>query len=182
MIQKIADKYDGYPGFLTDLYYDEYKDSLGDITEEQFWWGMCCADRPFIGEELANKVDEWCCDKWKEILRGLAHLFQNSLEETCSMANPYEEEYQKAKKEHRAKYPGVYGYGEDVPGNPEAHPTPNGGTTLSEKSPYTMWNLPEYKEIYEKQEKAQKELESTLKQNREKALRLFAKYLPYLAL
>ena len=98
------------------------------------------------------------------------------------MTNPYEEEYQKAKKEHRAKYPGIYGYGEDVPGNPGAHPIPDGGIILSEKSPYTMWSLPEYKEIYEKHEKAQKELESTLEQNREKALRLFAEYLPCLAL
>ena len=148
MIRIIADKVHTIPYFTYELYYKKHKEELGNIGFKKFMDGISDSNHPYIGAKESGKADRWCFAYWKRALKKLADLFRDSLEETCSMKNPYEEEFRKAAEEKKDK-----------------------------AAEYSMAELPEYKEIWWKHFAAQMAIERKLESNRKKALRLFAQYL-----
>jgi len=48
-----------------------------------------------VDEELFDKKDDWCSNKWNEIIDELICLFKESNEDYCSKQNPYDIETEK---------------------------------------------------------------------------------------
>ena len=100
----------------------------------------------YLGENYTNAegilVNDTCHEEWDKILDEMIFLWRESREETCSLKNPYEEEYDKAFDEFHEKY-GVFGEKLQTEAELEENRKRGGGGTV-----HFMDELPEYKELY----------------------------------
>lgn len=62
----------------------------------------------YLGKDYTNEngvvVNDECHKEWDEILERMIFLWRESLEDTCTRKNPYEEEYWKAQDEFEKMY------------------------------------------------------------------------------
>lgn len=111
--------------------------------------------------------------EWDKILDEMSFLFQEALEETCSRKNPYYDEHMRQFSEFNERF-GMFGERLQT----EEELARHGRTGCS--TVHFMRELPEYQEIDEKYEAAEKELEEYREQCRVKAMELFTKWMPHL--
>ena len=126
-----------------------------------------------LGENYTNEqghvVNDTCHEEWDKILDRMIFLWRETDEETCSKKNPYEEEHRKAYEEFDAKY-GMLGEG--LLTDEEREESKKGrGTRV-----HFMSELPEYKEISEKYEAAERELATYRDKCKDEAMDLMKRY------
>lgn len=99
----------------------------------------------YLGENYTNDkgvlVNDTCHEEWDKILDKMIFLWRESREESCSLKNPYEEEYTKAFVEFYERY-GILGEKLQTEDELKENQKRGGGGTV-----HFMDELPEYKEI-----------------------------------
>ena len=116
-------------------------------------------------EEKEKEVIE----HWDKILAEMAFLFREAHEETCSKANPYEEEYLKA-HENFAKQYGDWGEKLKTPEEIEEEKTKHVYVM------HTLGDVPEYKEVLDKYIEAEKEIDKYRDECKDKGLKMFGEW------
>ena len=101
-----------------------------------------------IAHAIANtgrpvKIDNDGMQKWQDILSEMVFLFREANDETCTKENPYEAEYDKANDEFTTRF-GFWGDGLKTE-KEKAEEKRRGAYRM-----YTLGDVDEYKEIYEK--------------------------------
>ena len=118
-------------------------------------------------EELRDKVADYGNEKWGEILSEMIFLLREANADTCSMVNPYEEEYGRVWEEFQEKY-GERGEKllteEENVKETRSHPI------------YSPSHLPEYKEIIELYLEEERKISEYQVQCKDKALEMFSKW------
>lgn len=104
-------------------------------------------------------------EEWNKILSDMIQCFKDSNEETCSVKNEYEEEYDKASSEFINKY-GLLGHKLETEEEKES----------DKHTVHFMDELPEYKDIHDKWFNKEKELAEYRQKQLDKGLELFVKY------
>lgn len=125
-----------------------------------------------LGENYVNDkgilVNDKCHAEWDAILDEMVRLFRESVEDTCSRKNPYDEEHAKAHEEFTEKY-GLCGEKLDPePADPN----------VPCRRMHFLREVPEYAEIDRKWEAAERELEQYRTECRHEAMAMFAEWLP----
>ena len=120
-------------------------------------------------EELRDKIDDYGNEKWGEILSEMIFLLQEANEDTCSKANPYEEEYHRVSEEFRKKYGE---WGEKLLTEEEKVKAKKSGSHPI----YLPSHLPEYKEISNLYFNKERKISEYQAQCKDKALEMFSKW------
>ena len=120
-------------------------------------------------EELRDKIDDYGNEKWGEILSEMIFLLQEANEDTCSKANPYEEEYHRVSEEFRKKYGE---WGEKLLTEEEKAKAKNSGS----QPIYLPSHLPEYKKIIELYLEEEYKISEYQAQCKDKAIEMFSKW------
>ncbi|MBP3677645.1 MAG: hypothetical protein J6I97_04795 [Agathobacter sp.] len=111
----------------------------------------------YLGENYTNDkgilVNDTCHDEWDKLLDHMIFLWKESAEDTCTRKNPYEEEYDKAHREFEARY-GFLGEKLQTEEELEENRKRGGGTI------HFMDEMPEYKDIWEKYNAKELELDT----------------------
>lgn len=107
--------------------------------------------------------------RWDKILSKMISAWRDSGEDTCSVKNPYEEEYTKALDEFTDKY-GIFGEGLKSEEEKEREKTSPG------KRIHFMDELPEYKDISKKHFDYERKLDAYREQKKNEAFNLTKKY------
>ena len=154
MLQDIKNNKYGYPSVL--------------LEEGMAHYGLKSVDEyNAASKELRDKVDDYGNEKWGEILSEMIFLLQEANEDTCSMVNPYEEEYGCVWEEFQEKY-GERGEKllteEENVKETRSHPI------------YSPSHLPEYKEISELYLEKEHKISEYQAQCKDKALEMFSKW------
>lgn len=130
-----------------------------------------------FGENYANSkgilVNDTCHEEWNKILDRMIFLWREAKEETCTMKNPYEEEYMKAFVEFEEKY-GTFG--KNLQTEAELERTKVTGA----RRVHYMDELPEYKEIYDKHYEAERKIAIYRAKSQGEALDMLKEYFYYL--
>ena len=112
----------------------------------------------YLGENYTNAdgivVNDSCHDEWDKLLDHMIFLWRESAEDTCTRKNPYEEEYDKARTEFTDKY-GLLGEKLQTEEELEENCKRCGGGTM-----HFMSELPEYKDISDKYNAEELELDT----------------------
>lgn len=112
----------------------------------------------YLGENYTNDkgilVNDTCHDEWDKLLDHMIFLWRESAEDTCTRKNPYEEEYDKAHTEFTDKY-GLLGEKLQTEDELEESRKRGGGCTM-----HFMSELPEYKDISDKYNTEERELDT----------------------
>lgn len=117
---------------------------------------------PVLGTEDDDK-------RWSLILRKIAHLLRESNEDTCSLKNPYEKEYDKALEEFSKTY-GVLG--RKLLTKEEREKEKKEHVKIS----HTLNDVPKYREIVENYFEYEKKIAKYRSDCKTKAIKLFNKY------
>ena len=154
MLQDIKNNKYGYPSVL--------------LEEGMAHYGLKSVDEyNAASKELRDKVDDYGNEKWGEILSEMIFLLREANEDTCSMVNPYEEEYGRVWEEFQEKY-GERGEKllteEENVKETRSHPI------------YSPSHLPEYKEISESYFNEERKISEYQAQCKDKALEMFSKW------
>lgn len=104
------------------------------------------------GSPHLDEDDDACHAKWDKTLNKMIFLWRESNEETCSMKNPYEEEYFRCFEEFEKKY-GTWG--EKLRTKKELSSEKKTGLSTMR----FMDEVPEYKDIHEKYRTEQERLD-----------------------
>ena len=120
-------------------------------------------------EKLRDKVDDYCNEKWGEILSELIFLLREANEDTCTKVNPYEEEYHRVSEEFRKKY-GEWGE-RLMTVKEKAKAKKNGSYPV-----YLPSHLPETKEISELYFNEEHKIREYQAQCKDKAIEMFSKW------
>lgn len=107
--------------------------------------------------------------RWDKILSKMISAWRDSGEDTCSVKNPYEEEYTKALDEFTDKY-GIFGEGLKSEEEKEREKTSPG------RRMHFMDELPEYKDISKKHFDYERKLDAYREQKKNEAFNLTKKY------
>ncbi len=127
----------------------------------------------YLGENYVNEegysVNDTCHAEWDAILDKMIFLWKESVEDTCSRKNAYEEEYDKAHNEFIEKY----GFGGEKLQTEEEleQKRKNGCRTM-----HFMDELPEYKEISDKYRAEERKLKQYRVECKDEALDLLKKH------
>ena len=109
----------------------------------------------YLGEEYVNEegilVNDTCHEEWDEILDRMIFLWREADEDTYTVMNPYEKEFDKASTEFSARYGFI---GEKLRTEEECAADKRHGWITS----HSMWELPEYKEISDRYFEKKREL------------------------
>ncbi len=128
----------------------------------------------FLGENYVNEdgimVNDTCHAEWDRILEEMIFLWRETLEETCSKKNIYEEEYSRAYAEFSEKY-GCLGEKLQTAGELEENIKRGGGCTI-----HFMSELPEYRDIDEKYFQEWGKLEKYREECKDNAMDMLKKY------
>ncbi len=112
----------------------------------------------YLGENYTNAdgilVNDTCHDEWDKLLDHMIFLWRESAEDTCTRKNPYEEEYDKAHAEFTDKY-GLLGEKLQTEEELEENRKRGGGCTM-----HFMDEIPEYKDISDKYNTEELELDT----------------------
>lgn len=112
----------------------------------------------YLGENYTNDkgilVNDTCHDEWDKLLDHMIFLWRESAEDTCTRKNPYEEEYDKAHAEFTDKY-GFLGEKLQTEDELEENQKRGGGCRM-----HFMSELPEYKDIWDKYNAEELELDT----------------------
>ena len=112
----------------------------------------------YLGENYTNAdgilVNDTCHDEWNKLLDHMIFLWRESAEDTCTRKNPYEEEYDKAHAEFTDKY-GLLGEKLQTEEELKEKRKRGGGCTM-----HFMDEIPEYKDIWEKYNVEELELDA----------------------
>lgn len=106
--------------------------------------------------------------KWNEILDTMIYLLKESNEDTCSMVNPYKEDYENTLNKFTEKY-GMFG--EKLLTEEEIKEKEKTGNVRL----HTMTEIPENKEIWDKYFEKEKEIEKYRKRCRKNFFMIFEK-------
>lgn len=106
--------------------------------------------------------------EWNKTLAKMIHLFREANEDTCEKKNPYYDEHMKVFTEFEKKY-GFFGEGLQTEEEKKEMEKTGGGVM------HFARELPEYKEIEEKYDKEEREIEVYRKDCLKKAFELFIK-------
>lgn len=117
----------------------------------------------FTGTEEEN------VQKWDRILERMEFLFREAKEETCSRKNPYEDAHDQAREDFIQNY-GMFG--EKLKTKEDEYQEKIGGYHCV----YTMFDVPEYKEILDQWIKAENELAAYRDCCMKDAMKLFTEY------
>ena len=176
MLEELKDigDYRGFPSKFMGDYYDYNTDKIPvNISREEFIKGYY--DEEY--KELYREANEWCYDHWTDLLAIMIFNFNECDDEKCTKKNEFEEEYRKAKKEFEQKF-GVDG--EKLMTDEERERCKK---TLKDNEdcascyvPHFMNELPEYKDIYEKYHKREKEIFEYKEDCKKEGLRMFTEY------
>ena len=120
-------------------------------------------------EELRDKIDDYGNEKWGEILSEMLFLLREANEDTCSKANPYEEEYHRVSEDFCKKYGE---WGEKLLTEEEKETAKKSGSHPI----YLPSHLPEYKEIIELYLEEERKISDYQAQCKDKALEMFSKW------
>ena len=120
-------------------------------------------------EELRDKVDAYGNEKWGEILSEMLFLLREANEDTCSKANPYEEEYHRVSEDFCKKYGE---WGEKLLTEEEKETAKKSGSHPI----YLPSHLPEYKEIIELYLEEERKISDYQAQCKDKAIEMFSKW------
>lgn len=146
-------------------------DMLQDLRDQRMGSPSC------LGEDYVNEsgilVNDTCHEEWNKILDRMIFLWREAKEETCSMKNPYEDEYMKAFVEFKEKY-GMFG--EKLQTEAEQERMHKTGARRC----HFMDEVQEYKEIYDKHHEEDLRLEKYREQSKNEALDMLKEYFYYL--
>lgn len=146
-------------------------DMLQDLRQNRMGSPSC------FGEDYVNSkgilVNDTCHEEWNGILDRMIFLWREAKEETCTMKNPYEEEYMKAFVEFKEKY-GTFG--EKLQTEAERKRTRETGS----RRVHFMDELPAYKEIYDKYHEEESRIEKYREKSQGEALDMLKEYFYYL--
>ncbi len=146
-------------------------DMLQDLRQNRMGSSSC------FGEDYVNSkgilVNDTCHEEWNRILDRMIFLWREAKEETCTMKNPYEEEYMKAFVEFKEKY-GTFG--EKLQIEAERKRTRETGA----RRVHYMDEVPEYKEIYDKHYEEERKIERYREKSQGEALDMLKEYFYYL--
>lgn len=120
-------------------------------------------------DELRRKIDDYCNEKWGEILSEMIFLLREATWNTCSKVNPYEEKYHRISEEFREKYGE---WGEKLWREEEKAQAKKTGSTPM----YLPSHLQEYKYISELYLNEEGKISEYQDQCKNKALELFSKW------
>lgn len=164
MLNELNNVRKGYPNQIYIEFYQNNKHKI-PMTQNEFVYGGY--DNKY--KALFDDASNWCDKKWSEILNKMIFLF-NECGENCTMTNDYACEYNQALKQFSEKYGNK---GEKL-------------MTQEEKEhikgikncyvPHYMYELTEYKEIYNKYKEREKEIFEYKCKCQQKGLELFVKY------
>ncbi len=136
MLEYLKENHLGFPGILIEEYLEAHGSELNMTYGEYNIWPD---DKESEGYKLREKINETCARRWSEILDRMIFLLRETDDCTCTVKNPYEEEYGRIREEFTKKY-GFFGEKllkpEDV--------SPDGATRY-----YSPSDLPEYKDTAE---------------------------------
>ena len=164
MIEKLRDTHLGFPTIFTEEYYELNKENIS-LSKNDFCNHVYYNDY----ENLYNEVDEWCNNRWIEILNKMVFLFDECNDEKCTMKNEYYEEYLKMRKDFDKKY----GYsGEKLRTQEELKSDKKTGNLTN----HSMSELPEYKNMLEKYFEREGEIDKYKTKCKKEALKMFIKY------
>ena len=164
MIEKLRDTHLGFPTFFTEEYYELNKENIS-LSKNDFCNHVYYNDY----ENLYEKLDEWCNNRWIEVLSEMIFLFDECDDEKCTMKNEYYEEYSKMSREFDKKY----GFsGEKLRTQEEIESDKKTGNLTN----HSMRELPENKNILDKYFKRQDEIDKYKTKCKKEALNMFVKY------
>lgn len=127
----------------------------------------------FLGENYVNDkgvvVNDTCHEEWNKILDRMIFLWRETNEETCTMKNPYEEEYMNAFTEFIEKY-GLFG--EKLQTEDEQETARKSGMRRF----HSMKELPEYKEICDKYSNEEDNIKKYRTKSKDEALDMLKEY------
>ena len=162
MVEKVRANRLGIPSVLI----EEARNSHNIDPSEDFY---------SIPEELLDEIEKEAANKWDNILSQIVFLLRESDEDTCSKKNPYEEEYNKAREEFATKY-GDFGE-KLLTDEDKEHAKETGG-----RRAYFLYDVPEYREIYNKYIEEQQKLWKYHEACQKEGLDLFVKWFSYLGI
>ena len=100
ILNQLADNHMGFPASLEVEWLKNHPEI--EITYNE--WVCWPTDKDSEEYKLREKASEECNDNWTEILEQLIFLLNEMDEDTCSMKNPYEEEWWNYHKKFGEKY------------------------------------------------------------------------------
>lgn len=155
MVKIIKENKYGLPGFdFIEKYFEEHNEL--PISFEEY-----CNNVDF-DDAIIKKINDDLLKAQDQLLDSIIYTFNESMEETCSLKNEYEKEYFKADKSFTKEYGFL---GEKVTKKNEDGSRPV----------IIMGSIDKYKDIYEKYNNREKEIEKYCDDNKKKALELFVK-------
>lgn len=127
-----------------------------------------------LGENYTNEdgvlVNNTCHKEWDKILDRMIFLWRESFQDTCQKKNPLEEEHTKAFSEFTEKY-GLFGEKLQTEEERVSGKKRGGYVTM-----HFMREVPEYKELDEKYQAIEKELEAYRNRCKDEALDMLKQY------
>ena len=162
---------------VKDWFFEIMPEMLNEIKKEKSRIPMECYQEaiaalglnPLEYWDAYNKeVEELAVKKWDEILSQIAFLLGEANYDTCTKKNPYEDEFNRIRKEFKAKYGE---FGEKLMTKEEKKRAKKGLQRW-----YFPSDIPEYKEIYESYWDEEKELTEYRKKCAKEGLELFVKW------
>ena len=128
-------------------------------------------------KDLYDEASNWWYEHWTDYLAIMIYNFNECDDEKCTEKNEYHEEYHKALNEFNEKN-GFFGKGlmtEDENKRlreAENKLEPDAKVFI----PYFMNELPEYKDIYDKYHKREKEIDEIKEYRKKRALEMFVEF------
>ena len=162
MLKSLLEDKIGYPLFLQDEFYELNKNRIGDIKKLRN-----CNE---LGIELREEMDEYCINRYKEIVNRIIYLFNESSKDKCSYKNKYEDEFFIAFNKFFDEY-GLWGEKKDS----SIIIKQNNGDKISKK--INMCDIDEYKEIDNLYHEEEEKIEKYQNKCKKEAVELFFKYL-----
>ena len=161
-------------GVFPDMLETMKKERVGfpTVIQQQGWelLGMSSFEEYLAApEEIKEQVDDYAEKKWDEILTELAFLLREANEETCTKANPYEQEHHLAWQEFREKYGE---YGEKLMTDEDKKREEETGS----KRWFSPSDVPEYQEICNRYMQENRKIQEYRMECKDKAFQLFSEY------
>ena len=100
MLEDLKNDHHGFPVFLEYEYWEEHKYEIGMEYEQWMSWS---ADEN--KNNLKAEADKICDQKWNETLDRMIFLLSEMNDDTCTMKNPYVDEWWSYHERFDEKYP-----------------------------------------------------------------------------
>ena len=145
---------------------DCYEEAIAELglNPAEYW----NADNEDIYSRYNKQVEELAAKKWDDIISHISFLLGEANADTCTKKNPYAEEYNRIRKEFKAKYGD---FGKKLMTKEEKMCAKKGLSRW-----YFPYDIPEYKEPYERYFEEEKVLEEYRTKCAKDGLELFAKW------